>query len=151
METTEHFNDYKAATKKPTCTANLDGKEVEGSSWMADYARSHRAGWSLLLNRTILNVYMENWWGINMPALWVLPEIFQGQGNWCVCFITAPIFDNQYTIYCWSTSIHNFVTVSMCLMSVLNKQKTLKIQYFSMTMCKCNTWGFSHEWSDYVK
>ena len=44
VETTEHFNDYKAATKKPTCTANLDGKEVEGSSWMADYARSHRAG-----------------------------------------------------------------------------------------------------------
>ena len=39
----------------------------------------------------------------------------------------------------------------MCLMSVLNKQKTLKIQYLLMTMCKCNTWGFSHEWSDYVK
>ena len=42
----EHFNDYRAAMRKPAPAhaGNLDGEEVEGSSWMADHARSHHAG-----------------------------------------------------------------------------------------------------------
>jgi hypothetical protein len=42
----EHYSDYKAAMKKPAParTSSQAGEEEEGSSWMADHARSHHAG-----------------------------------------------------------------------------------------------------------
>ena len=42
----EHFSDYSAAMRKPAPVrvVNPGEEEVEGSSWMADHARSHHAG-----------------------------------------------------------------------------------------------------------
>ena len=42
----EHFNDYRTAMRKPAPAraGNPDEEEVEGSSWMADHARSHHGG-----------------------------------------------------------------------------------------------------------